>query len=645
MLLYKLDNVSLAFGVNALLDNVSFQIEDRERICIIGRNGVGKTSLLNVLAGKQAVDSGNVWLRDRLKVSYLEQDTDEHSGETVYTVVASGLPELGELLTRYHQVSHDLATSKSSDGALLAELANLQQQLEHGDGWNISQKIEAICSRLDVPVDDVFDNLSGGTKRRALLAKALASDPELLILDEPTNHLDIERIQWLEDYLKNYEGALVFVTHDRSFLQNLATRIVELDRGVLTSYPGDYRQYETAKLKALEVEQTANARFDKKLAEEERWIRQGIKARRTRNEGRVAALKAMRQERAQRRETIGNVRMSLASEQQSGKMVITIDDLCFSFNGSQNIIDHFNALVMRKDRIGIIGPNGCGKSTLIKLLMNELSPTSGRITRGTKLDVVYFDQQRSQLDHDKTVIENLGMSSEGVTVNGKTRHAIGYLQDFLFPPQRIHSPVRALSGGEQNRLLLARLFARPANFLILDEPTNDLDVESLELLEELIGNFEGTIILVSHDRAFLDNIVTSTWVFEGAGIIQEYVGGYSDWQRQSNRRIVPAISKTGTDKPVSKTTSTAETLSSSAHSSPAVAGKKLSYKESRELEQLPQQIEALETEKKLLEGEMSQADFYKQDEALIKQKLQRLDEITELLTVAYDRWEQLENRA
>lgn len=646
MLLYKFDSVSLAFGANALLDNVNFQIEDKERICIIGRNGVGKTSLLNVLAGWQAVDSGEVWRRDRLKVSYLEQDSDEHSGDTVYTVVASGLPELGLLLTQYHQVSHDLAQSQGSNRVLMAELSSLQQQLEHSDGWNLNQKIEAICSRLDVPIDEVFDDLSGGTKRRVLLAKALASDPELLILDEPTNHLDIERIQWLEDYLHNFEGALVFVTHDRSFLQNLATRIVELDRGRLTSYSGNYQQYENTKLKALDDEQTANAKFDKKLAEEERWIRQGIKARRTRNEGRVAALKAMRQERAQRRERTGNVKISVGSEQQSGKLVLAIDDLCFTFQGSpHNIIDHFNALVMRKDRIGIIGPNGCGKSTLIKLLMNELKPTSGHITHGTRLEIVYFDQQRSQLDPGKTVLENLGMGSDNITLGGRSRHAIGYLQDFMFPPQRIHSPVRALSGGEQNRLLLARLFTRPANFLILDEPTNDLDVETLELLEELVSNFEGTIILVSHDRAFLDNIVTSTWVFEGEGVIKEYVGGYSDWQRQCNRGLASGDSESRSKKGTEQKASS-ENKAAGNNILPATShNKKLSYREARELEQLPRQIEDLETEKASLEAEMSQGDFYKQDEATIKQKLQRLEEINESLSVAFERWEQLENRA
>jgi len=641
MLLFKLDSVSLAFGANALLDNVHYQIEDKERICIIGRNGVGKTSLLNVIAGKQPVDSGEVWRRDNLKVSYLSQENDEHSGDSVYTVVASGLPKLGELLTKYHQVSHDLSQSDGSNNALMVELANLQQQLEHSDGWNLNQKIEAICSRLDVPIDDVFDDLSGGTKRRVLLAKALASEPELLILDEPTNHLDIERIQWLEDYLKTFEGALIFVTHDRSFLQNLATRIVELDRGHLTSYPGNYEQYEKAKLKSLEDEQTANAKFDKKLAEEERWIRQGIKARRTRNEGRVTALKAMRQERAQRRERVGNVKISVGSEQQSGKLVLAIDDLCFAFPDSDNIINHFDALVMRKDRIGIIGPNGCGKSTLIKLLLDQLKPTGGHITRGTRLEIVYFDQQRSQLDPDKTVLENLGMGSDSVTLGGKSRHAIGYLRDFLFPPQRIHSPVRALSGGEQNRLLLARLFTRPANFLILDEPTNDLDVETLELLEELVSNFDGTIILVSHDRAFLDNIVTSTWVFEGAGVINEYVGGYTDWQQQSKRKMVSGVSETR----AKKETTVAERTSVLKRAETSSGSKKLSYKETRELEQLPQQIEALESEKESLEAEMSGADFYKKDEAVIKEKLQRLDEISQLLKVAYERWEQLENRA
>ena len=645
MILFKLDTVSLAFGANYLLEDVNFQIEDRERICIIGRNGVGKTSLLNVIAGMQPADSGEVWRRNDLRVSCLAQDTQEHSGDTVYTVVASGLPEIGRLLADYHQVSHDLAHASGDDKGLMAELSRLQQQLEHCDGWNLNQKIESICSLLDVPMDDVFDDLSGGTRRRVLLARALVSDPEVLILDEPTNHLDIERIQWLEDYLLNFEGALVFVTHDRSFLQNLATRIVELDRGKLTSFPGSYEKYEQAKQKMLEGEQVVNAKFDKRLAEEERWIRQGIKARRTRNEGRVRALKAMRQERAMRRDTLGNIKIAVGSEKQSGKLVLDIDDLCFSFADSENIINHFSAQVTRNDRIGIIGPNGCGKSTLIKLLLGQLKPVSGSITRGTRLDVLYFDQQRSQLDFDKTVIENLGIGSDTVTLGGRSRHAIGYLQDFLFPPQRIHSPVRALSGGEQNRLLLARLFTKPANFLILDEPTNDLDVESLELLEELVGNFEGTIILVSHDRAFLDNIVTSTWVFEGKGEINEYVGGYSDWQRQGKHRLTPAASSSSVKKSQEKISAGATEPAQQKSSTATPGAKKLSYKESRELEQLPRQIEDMEDEKQSIENEMSQADFYKQDDALIKQKLQRLDEISALLTSAYERWEDLENRA
>ena len=649
MILHKLDSAFLAFGANHLLDGVNFQVDDKERICIIGRNGVGKTSLLNVIARKQAIDSGEAWYRDKLRISYLEQDNENYPGDTVYTVVSSGLPEIGELLAKYHQVSHDLSLSGGNDNALMQELSNLQQQVEHSDGWNFNQKIDAICSRLDVPVDDLFDDLSGGTKRRVLLAKALASDPELLILDEPTNHLDIARIQWLEDYLLNFEGALIFVTHDRSFLQNLATRIVELDRGRLTSYPGSYQQYEKAKSKALEEENLANAKFDKKLAEEERWIRQGIKARRTRSESRVNALKAMRQEHAQRRDKIGNMKITVDAERLSGKLVLNIEDMSFSFDKDNQIISHFSSQVMRKDRIGIIGPNGCGKSTLIKLLLGELKPTSGRIVRGTKLDTLYFDQQRQQLKPDKTVIENLGMGSDSVTLGGRTRHAVGYLQDFLFHPTRIHSPVRALSGGEQNRLLLAKLFTKPANFLILDEPTNDLDVESLELLEELVCNFEGTIILVSHDRAFLDNVVTSTWVFEGdeqhPGLINEYVGGYQDWQRQSNHRLSLKPSSPVSDTASTKSADIAGKPGTPRSSKKPAENNKLSYKETRELEQLPKQIEALEQEKQGLEDEIQDGSFFKQDESQIKQKLQRLEALNDQLSTSYERWEYLEDRA
>jgi len=642
MLLAKLTNACLAYGVHHLLDNVEFQVNDNERICIIGRNGTGKTSLLNVLAELAALDSGEVWYRAGLRVAYLTQDISDHSHSNVYSVVSSGLPEVGELLAEYHDVSHQVASAGSDDQALLKKMARLQQQLEHHDGWSLDQKISTVCSQLDLCVDDLFTDLSGGTQRRVLLARALVSDPDLLLLDEPTNHLDIARIQWLEEYLLNFRGSLIFVTHDRLFLQHLATRIVELDRGILTSYPGNYEKYEAAKQKALEEEQIQNAKFDKKLAEEERWIRQGIKARRTRNEGRVRALKALRRERSQRREVTGNIKMKLESSQTSGKLVVELDDVSFAYPDGQPVIQHFSTRIMRGERIGIIGPNGCGKSTLIKLLMGQLTPQSGTIDLGTNLQTLYFDQQREQLDPDKTVIDNLGLGTDYVTIDGKSRHVIGYLQDFLFLPQRTQSPVRALSGGEKNRLLLARLFTRPANLLILDEPTNDLDVESLELLEELVSEYSGTILLVSHDRAFLDNIVTSVWVFDGNGVIKEYVGGYSDWysQQQGN------MGETGKDADNAKVGATQKTgedksLSQAVQASPA---KKLSYKEQRELEQLPGMIENLETEKGAMEERMGQSDFYQQDQQQIKSSLQRLEELNALLENAYQRWEQLEDR-
>ncbi|WP_455208436.1 ATP-binding cassette domain-containing protein [Kaarinaea lacus] len=637
MLLAKLTNAYLAYGAHHLLDNAELQVNDNERICIIGRNGTGKTSLLNVIANQAAIDSGEVWYRSGLRIAYLTQEITEHPDMDVYRVVASGLPEAGELLAEYHAVSHQIAVSTGDDPALLNKLARLQQQLEHHDGWSLDQKISTVCSQLDLPVDDLFTDLSGGTQRRVLLAKALVSDPDLLLLDEPTNHLDIERIQWLEDFLMNFRGSLIFVTHDRLFLQHLATRIIELDRGVLTSYPGNYSQYETAKQKALEEEQIQNAKFDKRLAEEERWIRQGIKARRTRNEGRVRALKALRQERSQRREVTGNVKMNLDSSQRSGKLVAELDDVSFAYPDGQPVIQHFSTRIMRGDRIGIIGPNGCGKSTLIKLLMNQIQPQSGTIDLGTNLQALYFDQQREQLDPDKSVIDNLGLGTDYVTIGGKSRHVIGYLQDFLFLPQRAQSPVRALSGGEKNRLLLARLFTKPANLLILDEPTNDLDVESLELLEELINDFAGTIILVSHDRAFLDNIVTSVWVFAGKGIIEDYVGGYSDWYNQ-HRKLMDVDNQVGT-------TSRLDDQQDATPPAKPTALKKLSYKEQRELSELPAIIENLETEKRVLEQNMGQSDFYQQQQQEIKSSLQRLDEITAQLDSAYQRWEQLENRA
>lgn len=644
MLLTKLTNACLAYGVHHLLDKVELQVDDNERICIIGRNGTGKTSLLNVIAEQAAIDSGEVWYRAGLRIAYLTQEISEHPDMDVYSVVSSGLPEVGELLAEYHKVSHQVAGETSNNEALLKKLARLQQQLEHHDGWSLDQKISTVCSQLDLPVDDLFADLSGGTQRRVLLAKALVSDPDLLLLDEPTNHLDIERIQWLEEFLMNFRGSIIFVTHDRLFLQHLATRIVELDRGTLTSYPGNYAKYEAAKQKALEEEQIQNAKFDKKLAEEERWIRQGIKARRTRNEGRVRALKALRTERSQRRELTGNVKMNLESSQTSGKLVAELEDVNFTYPDGRPVIQHFSTRIMRGDRIGIVGPNGCGKSTLIKLLMNQLQPQSGTIDMGTNLQTLYFDQQREQLEPDKSVIDNLGLGTDYVTINGKSRHVIGYLQDFLFLPQRAQSPVRALSGGEKNRLLLARLFTKAANVLILDEPTNDLDVESLELLEELVSEFSGTIILVSHDRAFLDNIVTSVWVFEGDGVIEEYVGGYSDWYAQHRGKSVDAGKPLDKDKKVVAETVTAKKkpLTQAVKSE---AQKKLSYKEQRELEQLPAMIERLETEKQQLEQQMGQSDFYQQEQRYIKTSLQRLEELNAELEQSYQRWEQLEDRA
>ncbi|MGD8641238.1 MAG: ATP-binding cassette domain-containing protein [Gammaproteobacteria bacterium] len=643
MLLTKLTDVSLAYGVHHLLDHADLQIEDNERVCIIGRNGTGKTTLLNILAGNTAVDSGEVWRLDGLRLAYLAQDSELQDDTDVYSVVAGGLPEVGSLLAEYHRVSHQISHGATDEPQLMKQLARLQQQVEHHDGWNLDQKVSEICDRLDLPADDRFADLSGGTQRRVLLGRALVSDPDVLLLDEPTNHLDIDRIQWLEDFLKKFRGTVVFVTHDRAFLKNLATRIVELDRGILTSYPGDYGRYEIEKQKALEVEQQQNALFDKKLAEEERWIRQGIKARRTRNEGRVRALEAMRRERSQRREKMGNVQLNLESAQTSGKIVAELDDVSFAWPDGTQVINHFSTKIMRGDRIGIIGPNGCGKSTLIKLLLQKLQPQHGNVTLGTNLKIVYFDQQRQQLDPDKSVIDNLNLGTDYVTINGKSRHVMGYLQDFLFPPQRSQSPVRALSGGEKNRLLLAQLFTKPANFLILDEPTNDLDVESLELLEELVSDFDGTIVLVSHDREFLDNIVTGVWVFEtGAGrqgTIEEYVGGYSDWYRQHGRQRKLQPPGENID-PVPDTTRQAETVPQTANATSQ--RKKLGYKEQRELNELPAQIEKLETEKQDLEQQMAQQAFYQQDQQSIKSSLQRLDELNEQLDTAYQRWEQLE---
>lgn len=626
MALLELRNITLGFGGPAILEDVSLTIGHGERLCLVGRNGSGKSTLMKILAGELEIEGGEMIRQNGLRVSRLTQDIPRDLQGPVHDVVAAGLGKTGELLNEFQHVSASLA--EHPDNTLLKRLEQIQQSLDASDGWELNHQVKTVLSRLDLPAQAEFTSLSGGLKRRVLLARALVTEPDLLLLDEPTNHLDIEAIQWLEDFLLNqYRGTLLFVTHDRSFLQHLATRIIDLDRGRLSSWPGDFATYLRRKEESLEAEATANALFDKKLAEEEIWIRQGIKARRTRNEGRVRALKALRNERAQRREQQGSARLQLNEAERSGKLVAEARNIRFSHN-EKIIIDDFSTTILRGDRIGIIGPNGAGKTTLLKLLLGELEPQQGSIERGSKLEIAYFDQHRALLDENLSVLDNVAQGSEQVTINGQSKHIISYLQDFLFTPARARTPVKALSGGERNRLLLARLFTRPANILVMDEPTNDLDMETLELLESLLLDFNGTLLLVSHDRTFLNNIVTSTLVFAGHGRIEEYVGGYDDWLRQ---------------RPVAEPVTTPENRVTVEKTTKPKSKTKLSYKEQRELETLPGKIEQLEAEQQSLHAAMSEADFYQQDKVTIQTAQERLDTLEDELASAYQLWEKLED--
>ena len=627
MPLITLQEVSLAYGHVPLLDHVNLAVEPGERVCLVGRNGAGKTTLLRVVSGEVLPDEGAV--RVEACVGYLAQDVPLDESRTAFQVVADGLGDLGSLIAEYHAAARALEVSP--DDEALARLGRLQHALEARDGWRLEQRVEALLTRFELPPDQPLAELSGGTRRRVLLARALVNEPEVLLLDEPTNHLDVESITWLEETLLEWRGALLFITHDRAFLERLATRIVELDRGRLTSWPGDYRNYLQKREERLVVEEQQNALFDKRLAQEEAWIRQGIKARRTRNEGRVRALLQLRRERAERREQQGKVRIEVEHAGQSGKRVVETEHASVA-RGGRTLIKDLSVNIQRGDRIGIIGPNGVGKTTLLKLLLGELTPDSGTVRHGTKLAVAYFDQQREQLDPEKSVLDNLNLGKDTITVNGHDRHVMSYLQDFLFAPERVLSPARSLSGGERNRLLLARLFARPANVLVLDEPTNDLDVETLELLEELLADYKGTVLLVSHDRAFLDHVVTSTLAFEGEGVVREYVGGYSDWVRQ--RPVKTAVPKRSEPKP-QPTVPTAEQRQKP---------RKLSYKDQRELEQLPSRIEALEAELVELHQRLSDPAFYQQPHGIADASA-RLQQVEAELAEAYARWETLESLA
>ena len=625
MSLLSLQQLDFSIGGPLLLDGVDLDIQAGERIALVGRNGAGKSTLLRLLDGTLTPDDGRIVHSEGLRVSRLQQEVPDEATGSVFDQIAAGLGELGPLLAEFHHASQDNADP--------GRLIDLQTRIEAAGGWDLEQQVERILSQLDLDGEMPFEQLSGGLKRRVLLGQALVARPDLLLLDEPTNHLDIEAIEWLESFLKQLPAALVFVTHDRRFLQKLATRIIEIDRGRLTSWPGDWNNYLRRVAEREHAEALENQRFDKRLAEEEVWIRQGIKARRTRNEGRVRALKAMRNERAARRERQGSVSMSASHAAPSGKKVVRVENLAFAWDGKR-IVEGLSTTILRGDRIGLIGPNGSGKSTLIRLLLGQLQPDHGEVRLGTGLEIAYFDQQRAVLRDDWTAAENVAEGRDFVEINGRSKHIIGYLQDFLFTPERARAPITKLSGGERNRLLLARLFAKPSNLLVMDEPTNDLDLETLELLEELLLDYPGTLLLVSHDRDFIDNVITSTLVMEGDGRVGEYVGGYSDWLRQ--RPSPPATEATpGASSPA------ATPAPKQAPSAPRPA--KLSYKLARELEQLPARVEALEAEIETLSQRMNDPELFRGNPEQISGINQELSRLQADLDAAYARWEALES--
>ena len=623
MSLIQLQRVDFSVGGPLLLEHVDLSIDANERVCIVGRNGEGKSTLLKLIAGDLKPDDGEVRVQNGVVVARMAQEVPQDTSGSVFDVVAAGLGDLGQLLARYHH----LLAEQDMDA-----LGEVQAQIEARHGWDLDRRVADVLVRLDLPSETDFAALSGGMKRRVLLAQALVRKPDVLLLDEPTNHLDIEAIGWLEGFLKSFAGSIVFITHDRSFLRALATRIVEIDRGQLTSWPGDYDNYLRRREERLHAEAQAAALFDKKLAQEEVWIRQGIKARRTRNEGRVRALKTLRRERAERRELAGNAKMTLANAQASGKKVIEARHVHQAYGG-RVLIDDLDTTIMRGDRVGIVGPNGAGKSTLLKILLGELKPQRGEVIMGTGLQIAYFDQHRSQLNDTLNALDNVAEGREYIELNGQRKHIIGYLQDFLFSPERARAPITRLSGGERNRLLLAKLFAQPSNLLVMDEPTNDLDVETLELLEELLTEYQGTLLLVSHDREFLDNVVSSTLVLEGGGRVGEYVGGYSDWlrQRPATRVAEPAPAPAAA-KPAEAPRAV----------EPEKAKRKLSYKEQRELEQLPARIEQLETEIAERSAAMNDPAFFQQDNAAIQRHNDALAKAQAELDGAYARWAELE---
>jgi ATP-binding cassette subfamily F protein uup len=628
-----LDKVSLHYGTRALLDAVDLSLTKGDKIGLLGRNGEGKSTLLKVLSGAIQVDGGKRWLRTGLRVAWLDQALPEADDSSVYDYVADGLPELGDLLRRFEHLI------EQGNGADLNVLADVQHEIDVRDGWRLQQRVESVLSRLDLPKKKLMAELSGGWRRRVALARALVSEPDILLLDEPTNHLDIPAIEWLEQQLRDYKGTVLLVTHDRAFLQNVVSQILELDRGRLFSWRGDYASFLRHRDEQLVAEERANKLFDKKLAQEEVWIRQGIKARRTRNEGRVRALEALRHTRGERRERQGKATFSVEQGQRTGKVVAELKQVSQVY-GDNVVLRGFSTTILRGDRIGLVGVNGAGKTTLLKILLGELQPTQGEVKLGTNLEVAYFDQLRGQLDGDKDLIDNVCEGREFIEINGKQRHAISYLGDFLFSPDRVRMPVRALSGGEQNRAILAKLFSKPTNILVLDEPTNDLDMETLELLEEILLEFSGTIFLVSHDRAFMDNVVTSLLVLGGAGKIEESVGGYGDWQARGGRLSSAQLAHDVAPTPVAGPENSSA-LAKAAAKSP-VKAPKLSYKDQRELAQLPLDIELAEQQLGALQAQIAQADFYQGERQAVAEVLAQLSALQEKLEQLYARWAELE---
>lgn len=628
MPLITLDSIFLEFGDNPLLKDAKLTIEPKERVCLIGRNGAGKSSLMKLITGQLKPDSGDILFRQHLRISQLSQDLPSQTEQTVFEVVSSGLQQQKDLIDQYNDIS-----SEAHDAKGLAALEELQQQIDAGGGWSVEQQINTIITQLDLEPEKKLSQLSGGWRRRVALAKALVSKPELLLLDEPTNHLDLNTIEWLEHQIRGYNGAVLFITHDRAFLQRLATRIIEIDRGKLTSWPGTYQNYLKLKAEAWEAEDRQNALFDKKMAQEEVWIRQGIKARRTRNEGRVRALESMRKEYAQRIKRQGKARIRMEEAEKSGRKVMEARNVSYGY-GDETLINDFSLKIMRGDRIGLIGNNGVGKSTLLKILLGQIEPHSGSVKIGSNLHMSYFDQLREKLDPEKTIAQTIGDGKDFIQIHGKDVHVIGYLKDFLFPPKRSLTPIKALSGGECNRVILAKLFTQPSNLIILDEPTNDLDVEMLEALEERLIDYKGTLIIVSHDRQFLDNVVTSTLVFEEDGQVRPYVGGYSDWLRHGKQLA---------EKESAKTTRAKKQAQLTEAKKEQPPRKKLSYKFQRELEQLPNEIEELEKEIESLQAITTEPGFYSKPAEETVDILKDISAKQVLLENKIERWAELES--